>query len=380
MLVRAKAPLRLGLAGGGTDVSPYSDEYGGYVLNATINMYAYCTIELTDDGMITLNAVDRNEFFECESKAFLEIDDLLTLHKGVYNRVIKQFNNNEPISFRMTTYSDAPAGSGLGSSSTMVVAIMKAFTELLSLPLGEYDIAHLAYEIERKDLNLSGGRQDQYAATFGGFNFIEFYNNDRVIVNPLRIKNWIVNELETSLVLYFTGSSRESAKIIDEQVKNAKEGKTKSLEAMHQLKESAFIMKEAILKGNLEKLSECIAKAWEAKKRTASVISNPYIDNIYDKAIESGAKSGKISGAGGGGFMMFIVDPVKKLNVVHALEDFEGKVFNVHFTKEGTQGWAIYDKANRELRKFDLVNREVAATATSEHTVTNWLDVVNKGL
>lgn len=341
MIVRSKAPLRLGIAGGGTDVSPYSDEYGGYVLNATIDMYAYCTIEVTDEKKISFYAADRNEYFECESKEYIEIDDILPLHKGVYNRIVEQFNNNEALSFKMTTYSDAPAGSGLGSSSTMVVAILKAFSEWLNIPLGEYDMAHIAYEIERKDLGLSGGKQDQYAATFGGFNFMEFYNEDRVIVNPLRIKNWIKNELESSIVLYYTGTSRDSANIIDEQVKNAKNKREKSIEAMHDLKESALIMKEAILKGKFNEFAECIAKAWESKKRTASVISNKNIETIYMKALESGAIAGKVSGAGGGGFMMFIVDPTKKLTVIKELEKFDGYSMNVKFTNEGTQSWTI---------------------------------------
>jgi D-glycero-alpha-D-manno-heptose-7-phosphate kinase len=173
MIFRSRAPLRLGLAGGGTDVSPYSDLYGGAVLNATISMYAYATIEPRDDGKIVFNSIDRSKRLEFESKEFLEIDGNLDLLKGVYNRIVKDFAK-KPLSFELTTYVDAPPGSGLGSSSTLVVAIIGAFAEWLNLPLGEYDIAHLAYEIERKDLGMAGGKQDQYAATFGGFNFIRY--------------------------------------------------------------------------------------------------------------------------------------------------------------------------------------------------------------
>ncbi len=341
MIIRSKAPLRLGLAGGGTDVSPFSDEFGGYVLNATIDMHAYCTIEVTNDNMISFHAADIGAFFESESRDYLYLDGNLDLHKGVYNRVVKQFNNGEPLSFRMTTYSDAPAGSGLGSSSTMVVAILKAFEEWLRLPLGEYDMAHLSYEIERVDVGLSGGKQDQYAATFGGFNFIEFYSDDRVVVNPLRVKNWIINELENSMLLYYTGVSRESAKIIDEQSKNAINKNVKSLEAMHELKSDALVMKEALLKGEIPRFAKYLGKSWLAKKRTASVISNEMIDRVYDIAINAGAYAGKVSGAGGGGVMMFIVDPIKRLNVVRALNELEGRVLNFHFTNNGTQGWRI---------------------------------------
>ncbi|WP_025847910.1 dehydrogenase [Paenibacillus ehimensis] len=341
MYIRSKAPLRLGLAGGGTDVSPYCDEYGGYVLNATIDMYAYCTIEPTQDNTITFFAADRQEFFEAKSQAHLELDGNLDLHKGIYNRIVKEFNGGKPLSLKVTTYSDAPAGSGLGSSSTMVVAILTAYTEWLNLPLGEYDIAHLAYEIERLDVGLSGGRQDQYAATFGGFNFIEFYAEDRVIVNPLRVKEWIINELENSIVLYYTGASRESANIINEQVKNAEQKNKKSLEAMHELKADALIMKESILKGDILKFAQYLGKSWEAKKRMASSISNNQIDAVYDVAMNAGAYAGKVSGAGGGGFMMFMVDPTQRLQLVNALKKLDGEVMSFHFNRNGAEAWRV---------------------------------------
>lgn len=343
MIIRSKAPLRLGLAGGGTDVEPYCSEYGGLVLNATIDMYAYCSIEVTQDNTIIFEASDRDEVFTSEAKVILEIDGMLDLHKGVYNRIVKEFNNNQPLSLKMITYSDAPAGSGLGSSSTMVVTILKAYVEWLNLPLGEYDIARLAYDIERKDIALSGGKQDQYAAAFGGFNFMEFYDQDRVIVNPLRIKNWIIDELESSMVLYFTGASRESANIIDEQKKNAKEKNEKSMKATHQIKDDALIMKEAVLKGDMKLFAQTLGKSWVAKKKMAHSISNKMIDDVYNKAIEAGAYAGKVSGAGGGGFMMFVVDPAQRLKVVNTLNKEGGKVMTFHFVKDGTKGWKIYE-------------------------------------
>ncbi len=343
MIIRSKAPLRLGLAGGGTDVSPYCDEYGGAVLNATIDMYAYCTIEPTDDNKIAFISPDRNEIFECESKSYIEVDNQLILHKGIYNRIIKDYNNGKPLSFRMTTYSDAPAGSGLGSSSTMVVAIIKAYMEWLNLPLGEYDMAYLAYGIERLDLKLTGGKQDQFAATFGGFNLMEFFIKDRVIVNPLRIKNWIKNEVENSLVLYYTGTSRESAKIIDEQIKNTKAKAPKSLEGMHELKISAIEMKNAILKGDFDSFATCLKNGWESKKKMSSAITNPQIDEMYQYIMNNGAKAAKVSGAGGGGFMMIICDPRERYNLVQKLRKTDGKVMCVQFTEKGAQAWTLYE-------------------------------------
>lgn len=340
MLVRSKAPLRLGMAGGGTDVSPYADMYGGAVLNATITMYAYASIEPRDDGKIVFNSVDRSERLEFAETPEIKIDGRLDLLKGVYNRIVKDFTK-EPLSFELTTYVDAPPGSGLGSSSTLVVAIIGAFVEWLKLPLGEYDIAHLAYEIERKDLGMAGGKQDQYVATFGGFNFMEFYDNDRVIVNPLRIKPEVVNELQFNLLLYYTGTSRLSSKIIESQVKNVKQKKTKSIEAMHKLKEQAILMKEVILKGELDKIGEILDFGWQYKKQMASSITNPLIEEIYETAKKAGATGGKISGAGGGGFMMLYCPGNSRYKVIEALKKFGGEFRRFQFTKYGLETWRV---------------------------------------
>src|SRR3954451_24478195 len=253
MIYRSRAPLRIGLAGGGTDVSPYSDVFGGAILNATVSHYAHASIEPLNENGIILQALDRKEEEHFEWCKELPINGKLDLLKGVYNRIQKDYGLPRA-SFCLSTYVDAPAGSGLGTSSTLVVSIIGAFTEMLKLPLGEYDIAHYAYEIERKDLQFAGGKQDQYAATFGGVNFMEFYPDDKVIVNPLRIKEQYLNELENNLVLYFTSTSRESATIIKEQVKNVNQKNEKSIEAMHQLKEQARMMKEAMLKGRLHEI------------------------------------------------------------------------------------------------------------------------------
>jgi D-glycero-alpha-D-manno-heptose-7-phosphate kinase len=341
MLVRSKAPLRLGIAGGGSDVSPYCDLYGGYVLNAAIDLYAYCTIEGWDCDRLEFQSIDRGEYYRSDLVPQLTIDGNLDLHKAIYNRIVRQFNQGQPLALKLTTHSDAPAGSGLGSSSTMVVAILKAYVEWLRLPLGEYEIAQIAYEIERIELGMSGGRQDTYAATFGGFNFMEFYADERVIVNPLRIKNWMLNELESSLILYYTDMSRESARIIDQQIKNVEGTNETAIAATHELKQDALRMKEAILKGDFRAMAHVLGRSWEAKKQLATGITNAHIDEIYQRAIGLGAYSGKISGAGGGGFIIFMVDPVKKLDISKALQEQGGRVTNFHFTEYGTEAWVL---------------------------------------
>lgn len=345
MIIRSKAPLRLGLAGGGSDVSPYCDIYGGLVLNATINLYAYCTIEETNDNQITICSYDADVNKSYPLSSFLEIDGDASLIKGVYNRVVRDFNL-QPQAFRITTYNDAPAGSGLGTSSTMVVCILKAFVEWKGLPLGDYEIAKLAYEIERKDLALSGGKQDQYAAAFGGFNFIEFMKDDIAIVNPLKIKRWIIDELEASMLLYFTGRSRSSAAIIDEQQKNTQQGNNNAIEAMHKIKQSAIDTKLALLKGDIKAFADILREAWENKKRMANNITNSVIQQAMDVAMRAGAKAGKVSGAGGGGFIMFVVEPTRKKEVEEALKQLDGFVMPFNFSDGGAHGWKIYDTDN----------------------------------
>lgn len=341
MIYRSKAPLRLGLGGGGSDVSPYSDMYGGAVLNATIDKYAWCTIEETSSGTILFNAADLNLKKQYPSALSLPIDGTLDLQKGVYNRIVKDYAIKKPLSFRLTSFCDVPPGSGLGSSSTMVVAIIKAFTEWLNLPLGDYDMAWLAYQVERIDLGLRGGKQDQYAATFGGFNFIEFYKDDRVIVNPLRMKRWIVDELEVSMVLYYTGASRSSDKIIREQQDNTAKGRKLQVEATHRIKENSYVMKNLLLKGDIVQFAKALDREWQNKKKMASSITNINIEKVYDAAMKAGAYGGKVSGAGGGGFMFFTVDPAKRLDLVNALSRFSGNVLSFHFSESGCQGWRI---------------------------------------
>jgi D-glycero-alpha-D-manno-heptose-7-phosphate kinase len=340
MIYRSKAPLRIGLAGGGTDVSPYSDLYGGAILNATISLYANANIIPIEENAIILTALDRKEELRYEWSPSLPIDGNLDLLKGVYNRIQKDFSM--PLTgFHLSTFVDAPAGSGLGTSSTLVVAIVGAFAEMLRLPLGEYDIAQLAYEIERKELKMAGGRQDQYAATFGGVNYMEFFNDEKVIVNPLRIKQQYLFELENNLLLYFTSTSRESAKIIERQSLNVTDKQEKPIEAMHQLKQQAQMMKEALLKGRLHEIGEILDFGFQQKRRMAEGISNPLMEEMYETAKRAGAMGGKISGAGGGGFMIFYCPDITKYKVMDAMGKFGGYFKPYQLTTHGLTTWTI---------------------------------------
>jgi D-glycero-alpha-D-manno-heptose-7-phosphate kinase len=339
MIIKSRAPLRIGLAGGGTDVSPYSDQFGGCVLNATINSYAYAVLEPLDNGKIELipGTPEKKKIFASEDSLPLD-DRSCELQAGVYNRIVRQFTH-KPLSFRLTTWIEAPQGSGLGTSSTLLVAILGAFVEWLQLPLGTYDIAHMAYEIERIEMGMAGGKQDQYAATFGGVNFLEFLANDKVIVNPLPVKLDVLHELESNLLLYFTATSRESAHIISDQVQNVRDKNTQAIEAMHRLKEQALQMKECLLLGEVDQIGAVLNLGWENKKKMAASISNDKLDQLYLAALQAGATGGKISGAGGGGFMFFYCPGTSKLHVQHVLESYGGIVKSFTFTPQGLSTW-----------------------------------------
>lgn len=340
-LIRARAPLRLGLGGGGTDTSPYAETYGGVVINATVDLYANVTLGPSQSGQVELRLDDRDVSWAGPADTLLPLGGELDLLKGVYNRMCAEFNGGRGAALAINVYADAPPGSGLGTSSAMVVALVQAFNDLFKARLSPYDVAHLAYEIERIDLKLNGGKQDQYAAAFGGVNFIEFGPGPGVLVNPLRISPETAAEFEASLVLHFSGVSRESARIIDEQTHNVSSGDAASIESMHQLKKIAFQMKQAMLLGRVAEIGEILDESWAHKKRTASAITTPELEAAYAAAKAAGAIGGKVSGAGGGGFMMFMVDPRRRQHVLRALEALPGRVFASGLTTGGVLSWRV---------------------------------------
>lgn len=312
------------------------------MLNATIDLYASATITPSEDGRICFVSADQQTRETCGPDEAFETGGRLRLHHGVYRRIVEEFHGGTPLPLTLSTHSDAPAGSGLGASSTLVVAMVTAFAEYLNLPLGEYDIARLAFQIEREDLKLAGGRQDQYAAAFGGVNYMEFSANERVVVNPLRVKSWVLSELESSILLYFTGESRESARIIDEQRSRMLTQNPESIAALLALRDEAAAMKDCLLRGELREFAASMQKGWDAKKRTASSISNDRIEQTIDTARAAGAYAAKVSGAGGGGFVILFVDPERRSDVRRALHTMGGgEVHTCHFTKQGTQGWRV---------------------------------------
>lgn len=336
--IRARSPLRLGLAGGGTDLSPYCDQHGGAILNLTIDRFAFASILPRSDRRIVFVADDLGltEQFELD-------DELrsasLPLHAATYARMMDDHNRGERLPLTIRTTVDAPAGSGLGSSSALVVALVDALRHVIEAPLGPYDVARLAFEIERLDLGLAGGRQDQYAAAFGGINFIEFPDGNRVIVNPLRVPTAAHRELESSLVVCFSGRSRDSSQIIERQTAGLRDASTKTLEAMHALKADAIAMKGALLTGDIECMAAILNRSWESKRATAKGISTVRIDELFDVALANGALGGKVSGAGGGGFMFFLAHPEHRYGLIAALNKAGAAANPIQLTPNGSETW-----------------------------------------
>ncbi len=335
MIIRAKAPLRISFAGGGTDVSPYPEERGGATLTATINRYAYVTLLPEENGPIEIQSLDYNTTVKYETFQQITADTKLALVKAVINRFWPQISAG---GFRVYLHSDAPPGSGVGSSSTLVVALLGAFKEWLRLPLSKYAIAKLSYEIERIDVGIKGGWQDQYAATFGGFNFIEYYR-DMTIVNPLNIPPEIVNELQYRLLLCYTGGSRLSSNIIAKQMKRYEQHDRELLAALDRLKVLAGEMRQRLVLGDLEEFGRLLHASWECKKQVVDDVTNARINEIYDQAIAAGAIGGKISGAGGGGYMYFFCPFEKKPQVAEALDKLGCSIIDFNFELGGLQTW-----------------------------------------
>ena len=330
---RARAPLRISLCGGGTDVSPYPEEHGGMVLSATINQYAHASLRPRRDSRLTLASLDYDMVARYDHPRRIKLDGNLDLIKAVV-RAFKVRRGAD-----LWVHSDAPPGSGLGSSSTLVVALIGVMGEWLRRPLPDYGVAELAYRIERVDLGLAGGRQDQYASAFGGFNFIEF-NADGTVVNPLRIRTDVLNELEYRLLLCYMGQTRQSAKIIERQTAAYRAGQASVVEALRRLKGETLEMKKALLLGKVDALGELLHEAWESKKKLDEGISNSHVDRLYRLARREGAIGGKMPGAGGGGYFLLLTRFDRKHRVAAVLEKHGGQVVPFQFERRGLVTWA----------------------------------------
>ena len=326
--------MRISFCGGGTDVPPYPQERGGVVLSTTIDKYAYATLIPVNEEGFTVRSLDYNVVAKYDTPSDLLYNGELDLVKAA----LKWMSIKGGV--QLFLHSDAPPGSGLGSSSTMVVALVGLLQRYLKKPMTAYEIAEAAYIIERKELGIQGGMQDQYAATFGGFNLIEF-NPNAVIVNPLRIPQDTLNELQYHLILCYTGRTRLSANILRDQVESYKQKNEAVMAALDEMKRLTISMKNALLTGHLDDFGSLMNEAWIQKKKLAKQITNNEIERLYEAALRTGALGGKILGAGGGGYLILYCDFEKKHLVTAALEKLGGEVVEFRFDHEGLRTWEV---------------------------------------
>lgn len=344
MVIRSRAPLRLSFAGGGTDISPYMDERGGAVLSVTIDKYAYASLRLSDDDSISVRSLDYDVVAKYRLDDPLQFDGSLDLVKAV----LKRMNSHEERQgMEFFLHTDAPPGSGLGSSSAVVIALMGLFRHWKNHPMTDYQLAELAYEIERKDLGIAGGKQDQYAAVFGGVNFIEF-SSAGVVVNPLRVSPETLNELQYLSLLCYTGRTRVSDGIIRSQIEGYVQSYEEVIAAMDELKSIAVDMKNALLRNDLRDFGALLHSGWQAKKKMAGAITNPTIDEMYSVGRTHGALGGKVTGAGGGGYMLFVCEFDRKHIVAQKLEELGGQIVEFAFDRDGLQTWDIDELGPRK--------------------------------
>jgi D-glycero-alpha-D-manno-heptose-7-phosphate kinase len=333
-VIRAKAPLRISFAGGGTDVPPFPAQEGGLVLNATINRYAYGTLCPRDDDAIQIESHDYGMSAVFDVHEPLVFDGKLDLVKAA----IRRFAGRDTRGFSLMLHSNAPPGSGLGSSSTMMVALIGLLKEHRNLPLTDYEVADLAYNLERRDLGIMGGLQDQYAATFGGFNYLELFG-DRVVVNPLRISRDVMLELEYNLLLCYSGTTRDGGRVIEDQTRRLEGGNETTLAALRTQKELAVEMKNALLQGKLSDFGGLLDSAWQAKRRMSERISTPRIEELYEEARKAGALGAKVTGAGGGGYLLIYCGTGSKHKVAARMLDLGADVEEIAFEPEGLRTW-----------------------------------------
>jgi D-glycero-alpha-D-manno-heptose-7-phosphate kinase len=344
VLIRAKAPFRIEFVGGGTDVPPFTDMFGGYVFNATIDRYAFCSISPRTDGEFKIVSMDYNITKRYQQEELI-FDGTLDLVKAVIKRM-SDYDQFHLGGFNMVLYSDVPAGSGLGSSSTVCVAMVGALAEYYRIPLTTSKIARLAYEIERLDLGIAGGLQDQYAAAYGGFNLMEFGPDLAVTVNPMRISQAITNELLYHFLLIDTGKNRLSDNILTNQIGLLETNPDDVVPHYLRLKELAVEMKNTLITGDVAdvaKLADLMEAAYQTKKNVTPYYSNERVETIYQTAKAHGALGGIILGAGGGGHMLFYVPIVKRRAVIQALGELGAQVVPFNFEDQGLQTWVVND-------------------------------------
>ncbi len=309
-----RSPVRISFGGGGTDLPGYYERFGGAVLSTSINKYFYTVLQKRTDGKIQVISSDLRvmETWQDISRMELKHSEL-----AIPLAAIKEIRSR--ISVDLFLASEISAGTGLGSSASVCVGVLKTLAAYLDLPLSKYDLAEQAFHIARNILGKPVGKQDEYAAAFGGLNFITFSPDGNAWVEPLDLSIADLREFESNLMLFFTGKSHDSWNLLHAQEESTRKGSGSAVDSLHQVRELADLMRAALLKRNFPAFGALLHDGWEAKKRVSSLISTPLIDEVYALARAKGALGGKITGAGGGGFLLLFCEQQQQAAVREAI-------------------------------------------------------------
>jgi D-glycero-alpha-D-manno-heptose-7-phosphate kinase len=329
--ITATAPLRISFVGGGTDFPHYYQRHGGAVLSATIDHAAHVTLTSRDDRQVRIRSLDLGHLVEYHLEAGPVYDGVMDLAKAAIERIGVATGVDVDIA------SDAPPGSGLGGSTALVTACVGALALLEDRRYSASEIAALSYAIEREDLAISGGWQDQYAAAFGGFNLIEF-EAQGVSVRPVELADEALASLRSNLLLCYTGHVRTDLGLIDTQIRMFEEGREETIVGMKQLHEMAYEMRDAIASGDLDGLGDLLRQAYESKKRmNPHIAEGTPIEHLLALANDAGASGGKICGAGGGGYLLLACRPEHRVQVQRAVEAHGGQFADFSFRSHGVE-------------------------------------------
>lgn len=342
--IRARAPVRVSFGGGGSDLTHYFENNYGAVINSAVSIYSHGSMRIRDDSKIIINSLDLNKTLSANNleEALLK-NDYFGLIQSLLHVVQPKYG------FELSLNSDFPLGSGLGGSATLSAVVLGCFNMLRKDKWTQHELAEIAFQAERLHLGIAGGWQDQYAAVFGGFNFIEFHQDEN-IVSPIRLQSDIASELEESLVLCNTGIDHHSGSIHDHQKQKMESSSVQEL--VKKNVELTYSARKHLLKGELVRFAECLDKSWKLKRKFSDMISNDYIDAVYEGALENGALGGKLLGAGGGGFFIFYVPPFKKNALITHLKAKNLKVQPFRFEPDGLTTWTSREYENYSVGKY----------------------------
>lgn len=343
--VKSRAPMRVSFAGGGSDIPAFYHKFGGAVVNAAINVYAYTEINLNAENKVVFDAKDLGQVDK------FDLDDIapdseatsktLLLHGSVYRWMMQKYNNGEPLPLSVSSFCEAPIGSGLGGSSALCVSLVKAFVEFFKAPVDDYELFEIAYHIERVICSINGGKQDQVASAFGGFNYTRFERDESVVVTRLRLRNWIINELESCSLLYFSGLHRDSSPRIKEQIKklNGSESDREN-DLLCFMRDQSTEIKQHLIEGRFTKLYQAVNDGFEAKKKFDPTGVTTELRDILETARSFGAFASRVCGAGGGGYVLIFAPMVSRLKISETLTGkFGGYVTPFKFTSSGCHSW-----------------------------------------